>query len=518
MENENQRQPKEKRRIWPALLLAFCFFMSAAAGALLASSGLFDLDLNKDPIKQIDRINLDTDLIKARDKTTILIMGVDVRKGDKGRSDTMMVATIDPKLDSASLLSVPRDTRVRIYGYGYDKINAAFAYGGEPLAERTVENFLGIDIDHYVIIDTSSFVKIIDAIGGIDIDVEKRMKYDDPWDDNGGLHINLYPGVQHMDGKKAVTYVRYRDSEGDIGRIKRQQQFMAACMEKVMSPSFIPRIPAVLREVMDAIDTDMTTRQLLELAGALKSAKENGLETDMVPGYPLYIEDISYWIPDVAELQYAMAMGLGVNVDSKLKSRVKRIADEYSDSIPESVRNSHRPNDTDTDFRRSDYDTEENYTPSRSNYDADENYTPSRSDYDAEENYTPSRSNYDIEENYTPSRSNYDAEENYTPSRSDYDAEENYTPSRSDYDAEENYTPSRSDYDAEENYTPSRSNYDAEENYTPSRSDYDYEENYTPSRSDYDNYETTQYESPTNYDIEYYDDAPTRDDEGSKYR
>ena len=411
MENENPRQQKPKRKIWPAIVLAFCFLMSATAGALLASSGLFDLDLKKDPIQQVDRMNLDTDLIKARDKTTILIMGVDIRKDDTGRSDTMMVATIDPKLDSASLLSVPRDTRVRIYGYGYDKINAAFAYGGEPLAERTIENFLGIDIDHYVVIDTSSFVKIIDAIGGIDIDVEKRMKYEDPWDDNGGLHINLFPGLQHMDGKTAVTYVRYRDSEGDIGRIKRQQKFMAACMEKVMSPTFIPRIPAVLREVLDAVDTDMTTRQLLELAGALKSAQENGLETDMVPGYPLYIEDISYWIPDVAELQYAMAMGLGVNVDSKLKSRVKRIADEYSDSIPESVRNSYRPND--------DYSTS-----SRSTYD-DETYNSSRSTYD--------------DETYNSSRSTY------------------------------------------EDYSP-------------------------------------QYETPTNYDAEYFDDTPTRDDDNSKYR
>ena len=392
MENENPRQQKGKRRIWPAIVLALCFFASAAAGALLASSGLFDLDLKKEPIQQIDRVNLDATLIKAKDKTTVLIMGVDVRQDDKGRSDTMMIATIDPKSDSASLLSVPRDTRVRIYGYGYDKINAAWAYGGEPLAERTVENLLGIDIDHYIIIDTSSFVKIIDAIGGIDIDVEKRMKYEDPWDDNGGLHINLYPGLQHMDGKKAVTYVRYRDSEGDIGRIKRQQKFMAACMEKVMSPSFIPRIPAVLREVIDAVDTDMTTRQLLELAGALKSAQQNGLETDMVPGYPLYIEDISYWIPDIAELQYAMATGLGVNVDSKLKNRFKRIADEYTESIPENIRNSYRPDDT-----------EESYTPRRSDYDTEENYN---SGYE-EPQYSPAENPF-IEDTYDDTPTRYD--------------------------------------------------------------------------------------------------------------
>ena len=467
MEKESTpRQQRKKQSIIPMILLAICFLASAAAGALLASSGLFDLDLQKDPIQQIDRMNFDTDLIKAKDKTTVLIMGVDVRKDDKGRSDTMMIATLDPKSDTASLLSVPRDTRVRIYGYGYDKINAAWAYGGEPLAEKTVENFLGIDIDHYIIIDTSSFVKIIDAIGGIDIDVEKRMKYEDPWDDNGGLHINIFPGLQHMDGKKAVTYVRYRDSEGDIGRIKRQQQFMAACMEKIMSPTFIARIPAVLREVTDAIETDMTTRQLLELAGALKAAQQNGLETDMVPGYPLYIDDISYWIPDVEELQYAMAMGLGVNVDSKLKDRVKKIANEYSESIPDHIKIS-----------------------GTSNYNED-NYS-SRSSYD-EDNYS-SRSNYD-EDNYS-SRSSYD-EDNYS-SRSTYD-EDNYS-SRSTYD-EDNYS-SRSNYN-EDNYS-SRSNYN-EDNYS-SRSTYDE-----------DNYSNT-----SNYNEDYYDDfndAPTRGEDTFKDR
>ena len=265
-------------------------------------------------------------------------MGVDVRHDDVGRSDTLMIATIDPRLDKATLLSIPRDTRVKIYGRGYDKINAAFAYGGVSLTESTVENFLGIDIDHYVVINTNSFVKIIDAIGGVDIDVEKRMEYDDPWDDNGGLHIDLYPGMQHMDGKTAVTYVRYRDSEGDIGRVKRQQEFIRACMDKVTSPEIVPRIPSIVREIIDAVETDMSLRQLLELAGALKAAAQNGLEADMVPGYPLYIDDISYWIPDVEDLRISVADALGITVDPRLRERFERAAREYNDSIPSDAR------------------------------------------------------------------------------------------------------------------------------------------------------------------------------------
>lgn len=330
-------ESKPKRNFLPIILLALCFLASAVAGAMFASSSLF---ATKDPERKI--INNEDDsveLIKATDKSIVLIMGVDIRKDDVGRSDTLMIATIDPRLDQATLLSIPRDTRVKIRGRGYDKINAAFAYGGVRLTESTVENFLGIDIDHYLLINTNSFVKIIDAIGGVDIDVEKRMFYEDPWDDNGGLVIDLYPGEQHMDGKTAVTYVRYRDSEGDIGRVKRQQAFMSACMDKVTSPEIIPRIPKIAREVIDAVETDMSLRQLLELAGSLKAAQKNGLETDMVPGYPLYIDDISYWIPDVELLRISVADALGITVDPYLRDRFEREAREYHESIPSGARN-----------------------------------------------------------------------------------------------------------------------------------------------------------------------------------
>ena len=278
---------KPKRNFLPIILLVLCFVASALAGAMFASSEMFD---PKNPEEKYVELDDGVELIKAKDKSTVLIMGVDKREDDVGRSDTLMIATIDPRLDQATLLSIPRDTRVKIRGRGYDKINAAFAYGGVRLTESTVENFLGIDIDHYVLINTNSFVKIIDAIGGVDIDVEKRMYYEDPWDDNGGLVIDLYPGEQHMDGKTAVTYVRYRDSEGDIGRVKRQQAFMAACMDKITSPEIVTRIPKIAREVIEAV------------------------ETDMVPGYPLYIEDISYWIPDVEELRISVADALGIAV------------------------------------------------------------------------------------------------------------------------------------------------------------------------------------------------------------
>ena len=300
------------------------FVLAALAGVFFAQSSL--LDRNKETPKD--------ELLTAKDKATIMIMGVDERSDDVGRSDTLMVATIDPQKNEASLLSIPRDTRVAIPKNGYDKINAAYAYGGEKLTQRTVEDFLGIRMDHYVIINTHAFQKIIDAIGGIDIDVEKRMYYEDPWDDDGGLVIDLRPGRQHMDGKTAVTYVRYRDEEGDIGRVKRQQKFMRACVDAVTTPTILPRLPGIIASVIDSVKTDLSVRQMLEFIGTLKQAQAKGLRTDMVPGRPLYIEGISYWIPDMEQLRRNMVNTLGLSLNANERSRMECAIRDYENSIP----------------------------------------------------------------------------------------------------------------------------------------------------------------------------------------
>lgn len=320
------RKSKKKHRIWPWVLLFFCFAAAAIGGALFASSSLLD--------KPVEKTAHDDGLLTAKDKATIMIMGVDERDDDVGRSDTLMIASIDPKSNQASLLSVPRDTRVKIKGHGFDKINAAYAYGHERLSQDTVERLLGLNIDHYIIINTKSFAKIIDALGGIDIDVPKRMYYEDPWDDDGGLVIDFKPGMQHMNGAKAITYVRYRDEEGDLGRIRRQQDFVRACIDKLVSPAVIPKLPSIIREVMDSIKTDLSFRQLLEFAGTLKESKRNGLKTDMVPGRPLYIDDISYWIPDLNKLRTTVASTLGIVMDAKTRSLLESDIREYENSIP----------------------------------------------------------------------------------------------------------------------------------------------------------------------------------------
>ena len=276
-------------------------------------------------------------MLVAKDKATVMIMGVDERADDVGRSDTLMIATLDPDKNQAALLSVPRDTRVKIKGYGFDKINAAYAYGGRKLTQETIESLLNTHIDHYIKINVHGFTKIIDALGGIDIDVEKRMYYEDPWDDDGGLYIDLQPGMQHMDGKTAITYVRYRDEEGDIGRIKRQQNFMKAVMDKLVSPTIIPKLPAIVSAVSDSVETDMSVSEILSFLGTLQDAKDNGLKSEMLPGKPVYIEGISYWVPDISKTRQILANTLGIKINQSITTSIHEDNIEYEESIPDNA-------------------------------------------------------------------------------------------------------------------------------------------------------------------------------------
>ena len=276
--------------------------------------------------------------IVENDLGYVLIMGVDRRDGDVGRSDTLMLAAVDEEQSRATLLSIPRDTRVEVGTYGYDKINHAYAFGGHEMTLAAVEKIVGVPVTHYVLIDTSAFERIVDAVGGVDINVEKRMHYEDPWDDNGGLVIDLQPGEQHMTGAQAIQYVRYRDGEGDIGRIARQQHFMRALLAQFLSPQVIPRLAAVVDEVKNAVETDLNTRQLLTLAKRMKDIEAGGMTMQMVIGTPAYLGDISYWIPDLVETRKELFAGVGRELPTRMQEQAERDASAYRADMPERLR------------------------------------------------------------------------------------------------------------------------------------------------------------------------------------
>ena len=277
------------------------------------------------------------EIIRPDNVKYVMVMGVDRRADDVGRSDTLMVAALDMDTSKAALLSIPRDTRVAIEDNGYDKINHAYAFGGHSLTQKTVENLLGVSMDHYILVDTKAFSRIIDAIGGVDLNVEKRMYYEDPWDDNGGLVIDLYPGEQHLDGDKAIQYVRYRDGEGDIGRVGRQQKFVKAVLAKVISPDMLPRLPQLVEEVRMAVETDMSVTELLEFAKLMQDVHKSGLEVQMVPGQPAFLKDISYWIPDITDVRQLLPQALGLEVTPEEQEAAQVAEESYLASLPKGI-------------------------------------------------------------------------------------------------------------------------------------------------------------------------------------
>ena len=240
-------------------------------------------------------------------RQNILLLGVD-SNGDgtdmwEGtRSDTIMVVNIDPKTNTLKAISIPRDSKVYLPdNKGIQKINSAHALGGVNLVKKTLKETFGIKIDRYIIVHDEAVEKIVDALGGVPIYVEKKMYYNDY---AGKLHINLEKGKNVLNGKQAIGYLRYRyDGLGDIGRTQRQQWFMKSLFDKFNSPQIITKIPEVLKIAKDYIKTDMSFLELSQYAGLAKNIDKNKIEIATLPGAPNQRGYISYWILDPIKTQ-----------------------------------------------------------------------------------------------------------------------------------------------------------------------------------------------------------------------
>ena len=223
----------------------------------------------------------------------ILVLGCDEREGESlARADVIIVATIRPEEKEISLFSIPRDTRVTIPGRGKDKINHAMAYGGVSLITETTEGLLDIKIDHAVKVNFDGFINVIDALGGVNIDVPTRMYK--PLE-----AIDLLPGYQTLYGEDALAFVRWRgDGTGDYGRIARQQQFISALTEKVKTMN-VKQALGVLDAVMDSIETDMSVREMTSYATNLIGLNSEKVHTYSFVGGSVYIEGVNYVEPDM---------------------------------------------------------------------------------------------------------------------------------------------------------------------------------------------------------------------------
>ena len=287
----NQVQPAPKSRFWLALFL-LVFVSASLAGAAFLGRNLAVYGSLWGAGAAGNRIN-------------ILLIGVDDGDVDNPktsphRSDSMLLMGVHKSSGAVSLLSIPRDTRVAIPGHSSaDKFGHSFAYGGVELTSAIIQEFLKVPVHYYVVADWQGFIRIVDALGGVDLYVEADMRYEDPY---ANLKIDLKKGFQHLNGQQAGQYVRFRHDEmGDIGRVARQQKFLKALATQAIRPGNLIRIPQIVAIVRQSVQTNLTLWTFKEVFVAIPSLKGNRIQSDMIPGNFANIGGVSYWAPDRVE-------------------------------------------------------------------------------------------------------------------------------------------------------------------------------------------------------------------------
>jgi LCP family protein required for cell wall assembly len=207
-----------------------------------------------------------------------------------------MLMRFNPKTHSIAQLSIPRDMLVSIPGNGQSKINAAYAWGGAALSVRTVRQFTGIPINHVMIVNMRGFPAMIDAVGGVDVYVPKTIS---SWY-IGGRTVTFKRGWNHMDGARAEQYVRMRKVDSDFFRMARQQQVVQALQKKVATRGNLLRLPWIGKNMVRRIGTELSARQLIELAFLKWRTPQKHSYKLVMQGTPTYIGGVDYVVSDRA--------------------------------------------------------------------------------------------------------------------------------------------------------------------------------------------------------------------------
>ncbi len=256
--------------------------------------------------KPVDSIDTSVGKKKVKDNEplNVLLLGVDERSGDSGRSDALMVLSLDPEDDSMNLVSIPRDTRTEIVGKGYeDKINHAYAYGGTDMSINTVENLLDIELDYYVKMNMEGLSEMVDAVGGITVD----NKTD--WIDEGyykkGYHYE--EGKIELDGAKTMGFVRMRHFDSDFARTGRQRQVFQAIVDKGASVASVNKIDDMIDVLGNNMETNMDFSDMKNLMMNYRDTRKNVVSYQM-EGEGTYItnssgQDVYYLVVSDDEIQ-----------------------------------------------------------------------------------------------------------------------------------------------------------------------------------------------------------------------
>ncbi|MHB9094198.1 MAG: LCP family protein [Eubacteriales bacterium] len=286
-----------RKRVSPLkfISLLLVFAVSFFAGKFIADWGIIGRP------QHTGNTALQTGAELPVNRLNVLLLGVDARPGEKdARTDSIILISIDRDTKKIAMVSIPRDTMVEIEGHGTNKINAANVFGGAELARQTVENLLGVEIPYYIKTNFNGFKEIIDTLGGVDIDVEKRMYYPSE-------NINLKAGLQRLDGYNALGYVRFRhDALGDIGRTERQQKFLSALAKEMLRARTIIKAPVLIPKLMDAVETNLGAGDAILVARAASNLDSNNIITATLPGTFYNYKGASYWKIDESKAKIVL--------------------------------------------------------------------------------------------------------------------------------------------------------------------------------------------------------------------
>ncbi len=281
-------------------------------------------DSKTSPMQVLQAVNNPRSQFPGVNKMTMLLVGQDYNHDKSGRqftknsrADTIMLMSVDLDTKKISAVSVPRDTKVHAPDGKTGKINGTYSRGGIEMLKQTLEETLGVTIDHYVIVKSHAVQKIVDAIGGIEVETIDAMNYDDDW---GGLHIHLPAGKQRLNGQQAVGFVRFREvnrykkdargrmirlkdvqsskEEGDLRRVARQQQFVRALLHEADSPGNLWKADSIINTGFEQIETSFSKTQVLALATIFRGTGGETMNSGTLPGTDDMTTGAYYYVLD----------------------------------------------------------------------------------------------------------------------------------------------------------------------------------------------------------------------------
>ncbi|QEA53024.1 LCP family protein [Loigolactobacillus coryniformis] len=313
---------KKKSRRWPKILLAVIAVM-LLVGGVFAAYAYYQTKQTANKIYKASDENASA-VVKQKKPLSILLLGIDTGadgRTDKGRSDTMIVATINPTTKKTTFVSIPRDTMAEMTASGetsIQKINSAYEIGGAKTAKKTVSKLLNIPINYYLTLNMGGLAKIVDAVGGVTVTSNLTFTFN---------NITIKKGTHHLNGKQALSFarMRYDDPKGDYGRQLRQQQVIKAVTKKLLSLNGVANYQKILSVVQNNLQTDLSFSDMKGLAANYRSAATN-MVSDQLQGQDAYINGSSYQIAPTKEIN---------RISKKLRKQLNLSAETVSNKETE---------------------------------------------------------------------------------------------------------------------------------------------------------------------------------------